>query len=58
MTVCVKSYKIGTALDSIKDYLSERTHIVKMDNILSDTCKVQTGVPQGTIFGPSFLYFI
>lgn len=50
-----KLYDIGIrGLPNIllENYLTERKQIVKINNILSQECTVETGVPQGTILGP------
>lgn len=48
-------YKIGVrgiAYNLFKSYLHERTQRVKIENVLSDSLEVDTGVPQGTVLGP------
>ena len=44
----------GNLLLWIKDFLSERTQNVKIGNSLSSTMKVTSGVPQGSVLGPTF----
>ena len=44
------------ALDWIKSYLSERTHSVKVDSILSHLAELQFSVPQG-FFSWSDIFF-
>jgi hypothetical protein len=50
-----KLYNIGirgNAHDLIKSYLTDRVQTVKIRNTISDSCKLNAGVPQGTILGP------
>ena len=43
----------------IQAFLSDRTQTVVLEGISSDTVDVDSGVPQGSVLGPSlFLYFI
>ena len=53
MRSCLKSCGIrGIANDWFKSYLTKRMQYVSIDGILSDTLKVNFGVPQGSVFGP------
>jgi hypothetical protein len=46
-------------LQWFRSYLSERTQAIAIDNIISDTAPITTGVPQGSILGPTlFLIYI
>jgi hypothetical protein len=42
----------GTALNLIKNYLTNRQQRVKINETISDTQKITHGVPQGSILGP------
>ncbi|XP_014663381.1 PREDICTED: RNA-directed DNA polymerase from mobile element jockey-like [Priapulus caudatus] len=41
-----------TSLTWIKEFLSDRTQQVVIDEVSSDKVKVESGVPQGTVLGP------
>lgn len=43
----------GIALEIFKDYLRNRTQVVKIDSMCSDEEVVSFGVPQGSILGPT-----
>lgn len=50
-----KLYKYGIrgiAYDLIKNYLTDRLQVVKINKIISKKCVVKLGVPQGTVLGP------
>ena len=44
----------GCFLGIISDYLSKRKKIVRADNFSSETLKITSGVPQGSLIGPLF----
>ena len=49
----------GPLLSWIKDFLSDRSQQVVLDNKQSDSCNVLSGVPQGTVLAPLlFLIYI
>lgn len=49
----------GTALDVLATYLTDRKQYVKVENKISDSEFIQTGIPQGTVLAPIlFLIFI
>ena len=51
----LKHYGIrGESLTFFKNYLSNRKQFVEYDNISSSNLPISTGVPQGSILGPSF----
>ena len=44
----------GMLLDWVKDFLSNRSQIVILNNASSEPTKVLSGVPQGSVLGPLF----
>ena len=42
----------------LKDYLTNRVQSVRLGNVISNSKIVGTGVPQGSVLGPFFFYFI
>lgn len=44
----------GMALNLIKNYLTNRKQVVKLEEVYSDELVVRIGIPQGTILGPLF----
>ena len=44
----------GICLEWFRSYLSDRTQVVKIENIFSEFLDIECGVPQGSILGPLF----
>ena len=54
-TILLKNYRItefNINHNHFKNYLSERYQYVSVGNATSNHCKINTGVPQGSILGP------
>jgi len=42
----------GVALEWFKNYLTDRSQVVKIKNIISASRKILCGVPKGSVLGP------
>jgi len=48
----------GTADNLLMSYVTDRSQIVKIIDKCSQFLNINHGVPQGTVFGPFFFYYI
>ena len=48
----------GSVLDLIKSYLTNRQQKIRIKDTNSNTRIIDTGVPQGTILGPLFSFYM
>lgn len=59
LDLCERAGLRGPVLKLLADYLSGRVQVVSLDGVMSDFKTVNTGVPQGSVLGPTlFLIYI